>query len=60
MNTESQGTVPSARWKAAKVALLREIAAIDDDTPWSEVEPDWWLEMMAVQRAALAKAGGES
>ena len=53
---------PSARWRAAKDALLREIAAIDKDTPWSEVEPDWWIEMMAVaaslHRHAIGKTMG--
>lgn len=26
------------------------IALIDEDTPWSEVEPRWWLDMMALDR----------
>ena len=37
-----------ARWRALQArggATLEEIAAIDADTPWAPVEPDWWLEM---------------
>jgi hypothetical protein len=41
-----------ARWEAAREKLLAEIASIDKDTDWSEVEPGWWLQMMEVQRAA--------
>lgn len=64
---ESQGTAPkggvarpSARWKAAKAALLAEIAAIDKATPWSDVEPDWWVEMMAVAAALSRHAIGKT
>ena len=44
----------AARWAATKARgnpTLAEIESIDSDTPWSELEPTWWLEMMDVQRA---------
>jgi hypothetical protein len=50
---------PKERWEALKAKLadtdkataMREIAAIDKDTPWGlGVEPEWWLEMMNADR----------
>lgn len=43
---------PYQRWQElkAKGPTLAEIEAIDQATPWGEVEPDWWLEMMGVAR----------
>jgi hypothetical protein len=32
---------------------LNGIKRIDDMTPWSETEPKWWLEMMALQKAVI-------
>jgi hypothetical protein len=40
---------------------LHVFERIDKQTPWSETEPDWWLDMVArmeVVRAAIAKAEG--
>lgn len=37
-------------------ALLTEIAAIDNDTPWQEAEPRWWLDMMVYQTALATVA----
>ena len=39
---------------------LHVFERIDRETPWSETEPDWWLDMtarMEVVRAALKLAG---
>jgi hypothetical protein len=44
---------PSDRWEELKArgnATLSEIDSIDRDTPWAEVEPRWWLEMMDFRR----------
>lgn len=41
------------RWEKTKAELLKEIEEIDQATPWSNVEPQWWLQMMRVQRALL-------
>lgn len=39
------------------VELLRDFInrfdEIDAETPWSEVEPQWWLTMNEMQRVAL-------
>ena len=29
---------------------IEEIDAIDNLTPWSEIEPNWWLDMMMERR----------
>jgi hypothetical protein len=39
---------PSAQWAALKQETLDRIKTIDKATPWAEVEPQWWLEMMRV------------
>lgn len=47
-----------AAYKAALANFLSELSDIDNETPWSAVEPGWWLEMKAVESAissALAK-----
>lgn len=52
---------PRQMWEELKTRgnyTSQEIDAIDKETPWSEVEPEWWLEMMQA-RAAIAKAKGE-
>lgn len=53
---------PSTRWSQLKAKLpeiqnitnidevLSEIESIDNDTPWSEVEPTWWLDMEDYRR----------
>ena len=37
--------------------LLEEICdkvdIIDENTPWSEVEPQWWLDMMEIRRKVV-------
>ncbi len=39
-------TSPAARWLDLRKEMLTRINKIDNDTPWSEVEPRWWLGMM--------------
>lgn len=34
--------------------FIERTEKIDKDTPWQEVEPQWWLLMMKMQRAAIA------
>lgn len=41
---------PRVRWEALKAGLAQAIRDIDTDTPWQEVEPGWWLDMMRVDR----------
>ena len=38
--------------------LLNDIDAIDNDTPWQEVEPKWWLSMMDFQSYAIRELDG--
>ena len=30
--------------------FLNEIIQVDEKTPWSEYEPNWWLDMMRINR----------
>jgi hypothetical protein len=41
---------PAERWKELKKLILTEIQSIDSDTPWTETEPKWWLEMSEIER----------
>ena len=41
---------PSARWEDLRNEMLERIKEIDDATPFTEVTPDWWHEMMAAQQ----------
>lgn len=41
---------PATRWVALREHMLRNIAEIDAATPWAEVEPGWWLDMMKAER----------
>lgn len=47
---EGQRQAPYKQWSDLKAQVLTEIQQIDNNTKWSEVEPEWWLEMMDVQR----------
>lgn len=38
-------------WEALKEEMKGKIDQIDQETPWSAVEPHWWLEMMEVRRS---------
>lgn len=49
MSEKQSAPEPAARWAALKARgnpTLAEIEAIDNATPWKEVEPRWWLAMM--------------
>lgn len=53
------GRTPAERWaelKARGSVTAAEIDAIDRDTPWKEVEPRWWFEMMKARAAIAARA----
>lgn len=50
---------PKEQWLALKARgnpTHAEIEAIDKATPWSIVEPEWWLEMMDAQRLIVTPA----
>ncbi len=33
--------------------FLNEIVQVDEKTPWTESEPDWWLDMMRINRLIM-------
>lgn len=33
--------------------LITVLDAIDKETPWQHVEPEWWLEMMDIRKKAF-------
>lgn len=35
-------------WEKLKEEFLLKIKELDNKTPWSETEPQWWLDMMEV------------
>lgn len=37
---------PKERWRKLAKATIVEINAIDADTEWQDLEPNWWLGMM--------------
>lgn len=38
-----------------KGPTIEEIDYIDSLTPWSNIEPNWWLDMMRERRALMEK-----
>lgn len=38
------------RFEAALHNFIKEMSEIDKQTPWQEVEPEWWLDMSELQR----------
>jgi hypothetical protein len=34
--------------------LLVKLKAIDKETPWQYIEPEWWLAMSDIERMAIA------
>jgi len=45
-------STPSEMYKQLKEAVLKATELIDKETPWQSIEPDWWLEMMDLQKQA--------
>lgn len=43
-------TNPKERYKQALVSFIEELEAIDCATPYSIVEPEWWLDMSDLER----------
>jgi len=40
----------SEMYKQLKEAVLQATEFIDKETPWQNTEPEWWLEMMDLQK----------
>lgn len=49
---------PKQQWESLRMYILDRTAEIDAGTPMtrSGVEPQWWLDMMAVQNVARNRA----
>tara|TARA_R110002167_G_C12369091_1_gene623938 strand:- start:360 stop:560 length:201 start_codon:yes stop_codon:yes gene_type:complete len=43
-------STPSEMYKQLKESILQATEFIDKETPWQNSEPDWWLEMMDLQK----------
>lgn len=44
---------PREKYKALENSLKDIISEIDTETPFQEHEPNWWVDMMAIQRILL-------
>lgn len=47
---------PQQKWEALRQEIIARVDAIDNETPWAECEPDWWLDMMDVRDVARVVA----
>ena len=58
LNEALGNDTPRQQWEELKHELqslpaqeiVSRIDAIDNETKWQEVEPDWWVEMMSARR----------
>ena len=41
---------PKEKYERLKESIINQIDSIDYETPWSSMEPEWWLEMMELQK----------
>lgn len=41
------------KFKALLKLFIEETGKIDKETPFLPVEPDWWIDMMNLQRLAI-------
>ncbi len=45
---------PRQKFVTEMEQLLVKLKAIDKETPWQHVEPEWWLAMSDIERMAIA------
>ncbi len=45
---------PRQKFVSEMEQLLVKLKAIDKETPWQHVEPEWWLAMSDIERMAIA------
>lgn len=43
---------PKDRFVQEMDRLVETLNAIDNDTPWQHVEPEWWLKLSEIRRLA--------
>ena len=46
-------STPSEMYKQLKEAILQATEQIDKETVWQSYEPDWWIEMMDLQKQVI-------
>jgi hypothetical protein len=44
---------PRQKFVSEMQSIISKIDAIDKETPWQHVEPEWWLEMMGIRKKAF-------
>jgi hypothetical protein len=49
-NTTTDDKTPRQKWESLKQSVIQQITEIDKETPWQDYEPEWWLEMMNIQK----------
>tara|TARA_R110002096_G_scaffold327284_5_gene521273 strand:+ start:55 stop:330 length:276 start_codon:yes stop_codon:yes gene_type:complete len=46
---------PSSRYENLLSKLISDIDSINNDTPWQDYEPEWWLQMMVLRKSAVER-----
>ena len=46
------GEYMETKYKELLEKLLNDIDKLDAETPWQEIEPAWWLQMMDIRAKA--------
>jgi len=54
---KEKNNFPIQRWIALKKYILQMTHEINIDTTWTESEPEWWLEMMEIQKKLITIRG---
>jgi hypothetical protein len=44
---------PRQKFVSEMQSIISKLDAIDKETPWQHVEPEWWLEMMDIRQKAF-------
>ena len=44
-------STPSEKFELLKQEIIKVTEEINQETPWQNTEPEWWLHMMEVQMA---------
>lgn len=50
---------PKQQWEKLKREIKQRIDEIDKETPFSDTEPEWWLEMQTLRRSIQNKTKKE-
>lgn len=50
MSHQTEMTIQRKRFKYELEKFISTIQEIDKNTPWEPREPEWWLEMRAVEK----------